>query len=53
MMLLFNMKEQIEIWNKQLNHLADTFFDNPFTGMAVFIVLLVISFIAIKSYSGK
>ena len=51
-MLLFNIKEQIEIWNKQLNKLAEQF-DNPFAGMAIFMILLVISFIAIRSYSSK
>ena len=49
--VLSNLSYYIDRWNKELNSLADNFFDNPFSGMAVFIVLLVIGFIAIKAYT--
>lgn len=53
MIYILSFTELIKRWNEQLNDIADELFDNPFSGMAVFIILMVISMIAIKSYSKK
>ena len=53
MVYLLNLSSQIDIWNKELNDLADQVFDNPFSGMAAFIILLAISMIAIRSFSKR
>ena len=51
--LSVNLSSYIDELDKKLNALAERFFDNPFTGMLVFIVLLVISCIAVRAYSKK
>lgn len=53
MIYLLSFAEQIDKWDKQLNDLADQLFDNPFSGMVVFMVLLVISIIAVRGYAKK
>lgn len=50
--LLFTMPQFLEDLDKKLNSLAYKF-DSPFTGSVVFIVLLAIAWIAIKSYSKR
>lgn len=50
--LLFDFPSYIKEWDEKINSLLYKI-DSPFTGMIIFIVLLAISFIAIRSYSGK
>lgn len=52
MINILTIKEQIEIWNEKLNSLASRF-DSPWTGMALFIILLVAAVVAINAFSSK
>lgn len=47
------VKDTIETWNEKLNGLAANYTDSPWAGMAIFIILLVISFVFISSSSKK
>lgn len=53
MINILSLSSQIGELDKKLNAIADQFFDNPFSGMVVFIILLVIGWIAVKSYASK
>lgn len=52
MLSVLSLKEQIDLWNDKLNSIANNF-DSPWTGMILFIVLLVIAVIAINAFSSK
>ena len=52
MIYILGIKDQIEIWNDKLNSLASRF-DSPWTGMALFIVLLVAAVLAINTFTSK
>ena len=51
--ILFSKTSFIDDWNSKLNALADKYFDNPFSGMLVFIILLAAGCIAIRSFSKR
>ncbi len=52
MINLLSLTSVLEEIQKQLDKLAYKM-DSPFTGMIIFIVLLTVSFIVIRSYSSK
>lgn len=52
MLNILSFASKIEELEKQLNNLASQL-DNPFAGMVIFMVLMVIAFMAIKSYTSR
>lgn len=52
MINILGIKEQIEIWDQKLNSLAFKM-DSPWTGMIIFVVLLVAAVLAINAFSSK
>ena len=52
MIYLLSIKEQIQIWNDQLNVFTEQF-DSPWAGMAIFLALFVVAALAINAFASK